>query len=137
MMRHKACAWTEDRQVAASLLHSGQLVADDAFPQFVVADLKLTDPRHRAGVLDPGYLPAAPGLQCFWGGGVVAVDVDDHAMCSDYFSPLGFALFDRSKNSPNHGTRLADSWNCEPRPGCNHRPAAWIARSGAVPKTLA
>ena len=77
-MGHEAGPRTEDRQIAATLAHQGQLVGLDRFAQLVIADLQIGRTGHDAGVLDSGDLLIAPGVERQRRCRVVAVTVNDH-----------------------------------------------------------
>ena len=78
VMSHEARARAEDREIAAALLHQLELVVDDRFAQFVVADLQLVGLWPDRRILDARDLPVAPILERLGSRGVVAVYVDDH-----------------------------------------------------------
>ena len=79
VMRHEARARTEDREVAAPLVHQLQLVHLDRFAELVVADRQLGGLRHFSRIPDAGDLPVAPDFQRLRCGRVMTVTVDDHS----------------------------------------------------------
>ena len=77
VVRHKAGARAEQRQVAAPLFHQAQLIEFYRLAQFIVADFQVTDFGHHGRVFDARNLLVAPNFQRYGGGGVVAVAVND------------------------------------------------------------
>ena len=74
---HKTGARAEKRDVAATLFHQAQLVLLNRLTQFIVADFEVSHLGHDSRILDARNLLVSPGLQRWWGGGVVTVAVDD------------------------------------------------------------
>ena len=92
VMRHEAGARAENRQIAAALAHEFELVQLDRLAQFVVADDQFRHFRHAGGVFDARDLAIPPVFQRFWGGGVVAVAVDDEGFLLAHGCLSGFIL---------------------------------------------
>src|SRR3954453_10775845 len=96
-MRHETGARAEDGEIAAALLHFLELIVDNGFAKFIVADLQLAHLGPGGGIVDPRNLPVTPVLERLWRRGIVAVHVDNQfgypsRMAADLIGPFASPL---------------------------------------------